>query len=63
MIFQLWVAPMHQTNANPGLKTTLQVGSDLWIKLRVIDKQIDLQSMMFKDQKEPKISLWAETDF
>jgi len=63
LIFKLWLAPLSVNSDDAfGAKLTLQVGSDLWLKVRVKDEGVDLNKLQLKDGT-PKFRFWAETDF
>jgi hypothetical protein len=62
LIFKLWLAPTLSQSAHVGAKATLQVGSNLWLKVRVVDTQTDLSTMQV-NLAQPKVKCWAETDF
>ena len=63
LIFKLWLAPMAVNSDNSvGAKLTLQVGSNLWVKVRVKDAGVDLNKLQFNGGT-PDLRAWAETDF
>lgn len=63
LIFKLWLAPMAVNSGNSvGAKLTLQVGSNLWVKVRVKDAGVDLNKLQFNGGT-PVLRAWAETDF
>ena len=61
LIFQLWLAPLKPRQGDAGLKTTLQVGSNLWLKIRVVDAA-DLRTFTVDDTRL-HVRAWLETDF
>lgn len=50
---------MQVHNSSAGMKTTVQVGSNLWIKLRIENRV----NATFTADVTPRVRLWAETDF
>ena len=63
LIFKLWLAPMAVNSENSvGAKLTLQVGSNLWVKVRVKDAGVDLNKLQFNGGT-PVLRAWAEMDF
>jgi len=61
-IFQLWLAPMHPGAHQVGMKTTLQVGSNAWVKIRVQQPTADI-SRFDVGTEQPRLHAWYETDF
>lgn len=62
LIFHLWLTPVVSDGGTFGMKTTLQVGYNLWLKFRVYDNREDRNSLVL-NTGVPKVVLRAETDF